>query len=114
SPCAPPPNVVGLEDMAARVRRSGNPRLTIALVRALLVAFLVMLLSFAISLLLAISGLLIVSASKGTPVGMTVSYRPRASPVALVVGPIVLVLSIVMEIRHYRQAKALASIERAG
>jgi len=100
--------------MAARVRRSGNPRLTIALVRALLVAFLVMLLSFAISLLLAIAGLLIVAASQGTPVDMTFAYRHVAAPVAMVVGPIVLVLSLVMEIRHDRQAKALASIERAG
>jgi hypothetical protein len=31
-----------------------------------------------------------------------------------VVGPIVLALSLAMEIRHYREAKALASIERAG
>jgi hypothetical protein len=100
--------------MAARLGKSGKPRLLTAVARAVLVAFLLMLLSFAISLLLAIAGLLIASATKGTHVDMTFAYRHVAAPVALVVGSIVLILSLVMEIRHYRQTKALASIERAG
>jgi ABC-type dipeptide/oligopeptide/nickel transport system permease component len=100
--------------MAARFRKSGKPRLSMAVARAVLVTFLLMLLSFAISLLLAIAGLLIASASKGTHVDMTFAYRHVAAPVALVVGSIVLVLSLVMEIRHYRQTKALTSIARAG
>lgn len=85
-----------------------------AVVRALLVSLLVMILAFAVSLLLAIGGLLIRAASRGGPVDMTFAYRHIAAPVAVVVGPIVLVLALTMEIRHYRQAKALASIERAG
>jgi len=84
------------------------------LARALLVSLLVMILAFAISLLLAIAGLLVVAVSKGGSVDMRFAYRHIAAPVAIVVGPIVLALSLTMEIRHYRQAKALASIERAG
>jgi hypothetical protein len=91
-----------------------KPRLFMVLARALLVSLLVMILAFAISLLLAIAGLLVVAASKGGSVDMRFAYRHIAAPVAFVVGPIVLALSLTMEVRHYRQAKALASIERAG
>lgn len=100
--------------MAAIFRKSRQPRLLVAMARALLVAFLLMLVSFAISLLLAIGGLVIAAAIKGTHVDMAFAYRQIAAPVAMVVGAIVLVLSLVLEVRHYRQAKALASIERAG
>jgi ABC-type dipeptide/oligopeptide/nickel transport system permease component len=91
-----------------------KPRLTMVVARALLVSLLGMILAFAISLLLGIAGLMIAAANKGGTVDMTFAYRHIAAPVALVVGPVVLVLSLAMELRHYRQAKALASIERAG
>ena len=42
------------------------------------------------------------------------SYRDVALPGALLVGGIVLVSSIFMEVRHYRQSKALAEIERSS
>jgi len=100
--------------MGGSTRPVRKPRLVMVLARALLVSLLVMILAFAISLLLAIAGLLVVAASKGGSVDMRFAYRYIAAPVAIVVGPIVLALSLIMEIRHYRQAKALASIERAG
>jgi hypothetical protein len=100
--------------MGGSTRPVRKPRLVMLLARALLVSLLVMILAFAISLLLAIAGLLVVAASKGGSVDMRFAYRQIAAPVAIVVGPIVLALSLIMEIRHYRQAKALASIERAG
>ncbi|MGE5736872.1 MAG: hypothetical protein ACM34E_17395 [Acidobacteriota bacterium] len=100
--------------MGGSTRPVRKPRLVMVLARALLVSLLVMILAFAISLLLAIAGLLVVAASKGGSVDMRFAYRQIAAPVAIVVGPIVLALSLTMEIRHYRQAKALASIERAG
>ena len=49
----------------------------------------------------------------GTP-NMTIAYREVALPAALAVGALVLVSVVFMEIRHYRQAKALAGIERAS
>jgi hypothetical protein len=42
------------------------------------------------------------------------AYRRIAFPCAITAGAIVLVLSLVMEIRHYRQRKALAGIERVS
>jgi hypothetical protein len=83
-------------------------------VRVLLVTFLLTLLSFAVSLLLGIIGLMIGARLRRVPPNMAVAYRHIAAPAAAVVGTIVLVSAISMEIRHYRHAKALAEIERAS
>lgn len=98
----------------ATVNRVRKPRLILAVARALLVTFLVTLLSFAVSLLLAIVGVTIYARIRGITPDMTFAYRHIAAPVAVMVGAVVLVLSFTMEVRHYRQAKALASIERAS
>jgi hypothetical protein len=45
---------------------------------------------------------------------MTGAYRHIAAPVAAVVAAVVLISATVLEIRHYRQAKTLARIERAS
>ena len=42
------------------------------------------------------------------------AYRHIAFPFAITVGAIVLVLSLLMEVRNYRQRKTLAGIERAS
>jgi hypothetical protein len=81
-------------------------------VRVLLVTFLVTLLAFAVSLLLGIVSLLLVAKSRGIAPNLTLAYRHIAFPVAIIAGAIVLVLSLVMEIRHYRQTRVLRSIER--
>ena len=81
--------------------------------RALLVTFLLTLLSFAVSLLLGILGVVIAARLQGAHPNMTIAYRHIALPVAAVVSTIILVAAAVMEIRRYRQTKALAEIERA-
>ena len=83
-------------------------------VRVGLVTFIGTLLCFAVSLFLAIFGTLIVAASRGVHPDMRIAYLHFALPVAMVSGSIILVLAMVMEIRHYRQAKTLAAIERLG
>jgi peptidoglycan biosynthesis protein MviN/MurJ (putative lipid II flippase) len=80
--------------------------------RVLLVTFLGTLLGFAVSLLLAIIGTVGASALRGTHPDMRIAYRLIALPVALAAGGLILLLSTVMEIRHYRQRKALSAIER--
>lgn len=100
--------------MMATATRVRTPRLVLAVARALLVTFLATLLSFAVSLLLAIVGVTIYARFRGIVPDMTLAYRHIAAPIAAMVGAIVLVLSFTMEIRHYRQARALASIERAS
>jgi uncharacterized membrane protein len=91
---------------------SSKPRWYLIPARALLVAFLCTLLSFAVTLFLSLMGAAIVARTAGPD--LRFAYRQIALPVALVVGAIVLVLSLAMEIRHYRQMKALADIARAS
>jgi len=81
-------------------------------VRVLLLTFIGTLLSFAVSLLVGIIGTVAVSALRGVHPNMTAAYRQIALPAALVAGSIIFVLALVMEIRHYRQSKTLAAIER--
>ncbi len=83
-------------------------------VRVLLVTFVGTLLCFAVSLLLGIIGLVVVSALRHVNPNMTVAYRHIALPAALVAGSIIFVLALTMEIRHYRQSKALAAIARVS
>jgi hypothetical protein len=80
-------------------------------VRVLLLTFIGTLLSFAVSLLLAIIGTVTVSALRGVHPNMTVAYRQVALPAAVVAGSIIFVLALTMEIRHYRQSKTLAALE---
>ena len=91
-----------------------KPRWILIPVRALLVTFLMTLLAFAVSMLLSIVGISIYSRIRGVHPDFAFAYRHIAPPFAIGVGAVVLVLSLMMEIRHYRQSKALASIERAG
>jgi branched-subunit amino acid ABC-type transport system permease component len=72
------------------------------------------LLAFAVSLLLSILGTVVYSQVTHVAPNMPFAYRYIAFPFAISVGAIVLALSLAMEIRHYRQRKTLAGIERAG
>jgi hypothetical protein len=80
--------------------------------RVLLVTFLLTLLAFAVSLLLGILGLVITARVRGVHPNLTTAYRHTALPVAATIGAVVLIAASVIEIRHHRQAKALAEIER--
>ena len=79
-------------------------------VRVLLVTFSAPWLSCAVSLLLGILGVVLAAKIRGGHPNMTLAYRDVALPIAAMVGAIVLISSAVMEIRHYRQAKALGRI----
>jgi len=84
------------------------------LVRVLLVTFLCTLIAFAVSLLLAILGTVIAAALRGVHPDMRIAYRDIALPMALAAGGLVFVMTLFVEIRHYRQAKALSAIEKLG
>ncbi len=90
------------------------PRWYLIPVRVLLVTFVVTLLSFAVSLLLGISGVVFAASLKHAHPNMALAYRYVALPTAGMVAAIVLVSASFMEVRHYRQAKTLDAIERAG
>ena len=82
--------------------------------RILLVTFLLTLLSFAVTLLLGILGIVIAARLRGIHPNMTLAYRHIAAPAAAVVGVVVLISATVIEVRHYLQVKTLAGIERAS
>lgn len=91
---------------------SRSPRLYMIPVRIGVVTFIGMLLCFAVILLFAILGTVVLASLRGVHPDMRIAYRNIALPVALVAGGIVFLLALLMEIRHYRQAKALAAIEK--
>jgi hypothetical protein len=91
---------------------SRAPRWYTIPVRVLLVTFIGTLLCFAVSLLLAILGTVIIAALHGIHPDMRIAYRHIALPMALVAGSIIFILALIMEIRHYRQTKTLSAIEK--
>ena len=91
-----------------------QPRWYAIPVRVLLVTFIGTLISFAVTLFFGIIGTAVISALRGIHPNMTIAYRGIALPVAVVAGSIIFVLALFMEIRHYRQSKTLAEIERVS
>ena len=89
-----------------------KPRWYAVPARALFVTMLVTLLTFAVTLFGSITTVVIVGAVRGHNPDLRFAYRHIALPVAAVVGAIGLLVSLVMEIRHYRQVKALEGIAR--
>jgi hypothetical protein len=83
-------------------------------VRVVLVTFVATLTCFAVSLLLAILGTVIIAALRHVHPDMRLAYRMIALPFAAVAGIIIFALALGMEIRHYRQMKTLSGIERAS
>jgi hypothetical protein len=83
-------------------------------VRVLLVTFVGTLISFAISLLVGIIVIVVVSSLRHSHADMTFAYRHIAMPTALMAGGIIFVLALIMEVRHYRQSKTLAGIARVS
>jgi hypothetical protein len=96
----------------AMTRETRPPRWYGIPMRVFAVTFIGTLLSFAVSLLLAIVGTVVASALRGIHPDLRIAYRFIALPMALVAGAIIFVLSVTMEIRHYRQTKTLSAIER--
>ena len=88
------------------------PRWYFIPVRVAVVTFIGTLVCFAVSLLLAIIVTVVAAALRGLHPDMRIAYRLIALPMALVAGSIILIFSVVMEIRHYRQTKTLSAIER--
>lgn len=82
--------------------------------RVVAMTFLFTVLSFAVALLLSILGTVVYSQVEHVAPNMTFAYRHIAFPFAITAGAIVLVLLIAMEVRNYRQRKALAGIARVS
>jgi len=93
---------------------SSGPRWTGIPVRVFAMTFLLTLLAFAVALLLSIIGTMVYAQVRHVAPNLRFAYRHVAFPFAITAGAIVMVLSIVMEIRNYRQRKTLERIERVS
>jgi TRAP-type C4-dicarboxylate transport system permease small subunit len=82
--------------------------------RVLFLTFLVTLLCFAVTLLLSILWIVISAAIHGVAPDLRFAYRNVALPVAVLASVAAFLFALITEIRHYRQAKALAGIARAS
>src|SRR5579863_6937876 len=91
-------------------RATRTPRWYTIPIRVGMITFIATLLCFAVTLLFAILGTVVTAKLRGVHPDMRIAYHYIALPVAAVAGSIILVLSLVMEIRHYRQTKTLAAI----
>ena len=80
-----------------------KPRLPGVFFRALLITFVLTLLAFAVTLLLAIIGLSVFGVVAGRRPDMANAYRYGALPMATLVAVIVLVTTFVTEFKRYRQ-----------
>jgi hypothetical protein len=100
--------------MAAEATHVRKLRWYLIPLRVLLVTVLVTLLGFAVSLLLGILGIVIGAKLRGHVPNLTLAYREVALPSAAAIGSLVLISSLFLEVRHYRQAKTLAGIEKAS
>jgi hypothetical protein len=78
----------------------------------LLITIMLTLLSFAVSLFLGILGTLAGAGLRGVRPNMAFAYRHIALPVAIIAAAIVPVAAVIMEVRHYRRARALNQIEQ--
>jgi hypothetical protein len=95
-------------------KRVHRPRWFWIVPRVLVVTFILTAFSFAVSLFLGIVGIVIGSRLRGVTPNMAFAYRHIAAPSAAIAGCIVLVSATAMEVRHYRQTRTLAAIERTA
>ena len=103
-----------MSGMPAASVRPASPRWYFIPLRVLLLTFLLTLLSFAASLLLGILGTMAVAQLRGIHANLTTAYRHIALPVALGVAAAAAIVMTSLEIRNYRQMKALSEIARSS
>src|SRR5262245_38433072 len=78
--------------------------------RVLLFTLLLTLLAFAVSLLFSILAIVIAARLHGSTPNLQLAYRSVVPWIAVVAGGVFFVIALMLEIRHYRQSKALAEI----
>ena len=103
-----------IQKMPAASKARKLPRWYLVPVRVLLLTFLFALVAFALSLLLGIVGIVIRGRLGGVHPDLALAYRHIALPVAAATSGVVLIAVTVVEVRRYRQVKALRRIEEAS
>ena len=83
-----------------------KPRLPGVFARALLITFVLTLLAFAVTLLLAIIGFSLFGLLQGHRPDMANAYKYIAAPMAAVTATVILITALITEFRRYRQRLA--------
>jgi hypothetical protein len=83
--------------------------LLVAIARALVLTVLIALLAFAVSLFLAIVGIVLVAMVRGGAVDMAFAYRHVAAPLAVIVFCVTLVYLLISAVRDVRRSRAAAT-----
>ena len=81
-----------------------KPSILLSVIRVIVLTVLSTLLAFAVSLFLAICGIVLTNMIRGGGINMAAAYRSVALPIAIGVGFVALVVSIIVEVRTYRRA----------
>lgn len=91
---------------------SASPRWIGVTARVFAFTFLLTLVSFAVALLVSILGTIVYSQVEHVAPNLMFAYKHIAFPIALSVGAVVLIVTLVVEIRNYRENRVLAAIEQ--
>ena len=100
--------------LASNTSSAALPSRLAILPRVLLITVALTGLTFAVSLLFGILGMAGIGVLRGHLPDMRMAYRHFAFPIAMTVGSCAFIAAWVMEIRHYRQTRALVGLERRG
>jgi hypothetical protein len=94
--------------------RQVEPRWYFIPMRVVLVTFLVTLLSFAVSLLAGILWVLTTNLQHDIHPDLALAYRHFAFPAAMALAAFTLITMTILEVRNFRQARALSQIARSS
>lgn len=95
-------------------QKSARPRWVGIAGRVFAFTFFLTLLSFAVVLLISIIATIVHAQIDHSAPNLMYAYKHVAFPAALCVGAITLVVTLVFEVRNYRQNKVLAGIAQAS
>jgi TRAP-type C4-dicarboxylate transport system permease small subunit len=93
-------------------RRSRSPRWYGVPLRVTMLTLIASLLSFSVILLFSLIGVIVTASLRGVHPDMRIAYRQIALPIGAVAAAVIFLMVLIHEVRHYRRAKALTSIER--
>jgi hypothetical protein len=85
-----------------------RPNLLVALARTLVISVLITALAFALTLLISIISLTVLSAVRHTTLDMSFAYRVAGVRVVMVVAPVMLIIVGAQQLRDYFRARSEA------
>ncbi len=96
-------------------RRPRRYRLLLAAFRVVLITFVVTIMAFCVALLFGIVGIVLTKMIRGGPgPNLALAYRHIALPVAIAVLVVAFIITLIVEVRHYRRERAAITVQRGN